>query len=131
MHTKKILITLFSYGLLLSVNTHFATSFEYSTLAEWRINTIIMLSIVVISIVSWKLNIKKVYRLLLLPAAWLAHALFTIPSALILGILKFDPFNIRKASEHRAVFVIASVPVLVFFIHNSYFFKQKKAIDDE
>ena len=124
MKRKSIIIISTLYWLLLSINTFYAKKIDYSTSTEWWINTIVMLLIIAISLLTYKVNIKIIYKILILPIAWLCHAILTIPSGILLGIIKFDPENIRKASEHRAIFVISSIPVLFYFVSNSKLFNK-------
>ena len=67
-------------------------------------------------------RIKMIYKLLIIPASWLIHTVLTFPAALLLGILKYDPEHIRTAAEHRAVFVLASIPIILFGMKKSRLF---------
>ena len=58
----------------------------------------------------------------LVPASLVAHALLTVPAAAALGILMFDPEHARTAAEQRAVFILASLPILAAAMWRSRLF---------
>lgn len=116
------IIALFLYWLLLSIDAMLAKEFELPTLTEWWINTLIFFSLMVLCIFTYRTKLNIFYRLLFLPAYWLAHAALTIPAAFVLGILMYDSNHIRTSGEHRAVFILASLPILIFAMNKSKLF---------
>ena len=61
-------------------------------------------------------------RAAFVPASLAAHALLTVPMAAALGILVYEPDRVRSAAEQRAVFVLASLPVLAYAMWRSRLF---------
>ena len=127
--TRNTIIALIIYWVLLSLNAYMAKLLEYSHSIEWRLSTIIFLSIVLLCILTYVPKLNIFYRLLLIPAALLVHAILTAPAAQLLGIIMLDPDHIRTNGEHRAVFIIASLPILVFVMKKSKLFTEMIFID--
>lgn len=61
-------------------------------------------------------------RAAFVPASLVAHAVLTVPAAAALGILAHDPERTRSAAEGRAVFLLASLPVLAYAMWRSRLF---------
>lgn len=116
---------IFYWGII-SVNTYLSSIIIYSTKIEWWINTILMLAIVVLCLQTFIKRINWFYKAIAIPTTWLAHAIISAPVAIMLGIIKFDPENIRRASEHRAVFILSSIPILLFYMNKSSLFINQK-----
>ena len=102
---------------------------EYSNLTEWWFSTIIFLSIILLCILTYIPKLNIFYRLLLIPAALLVHAILTAPAAQVLGIIMLDPDHIRTSGEHRAVFIIASLPISIFAMNKSTLFTKQLFIN--
>ena len=64
-------------------------------------------------------------RILYLPASFLAHVILTIPSSEALGIAKRSAGHGRTDAEQRAVFLLASIPILVYSMKQSYLFVRR------
>ena len=64
-------------------------------------------------------------RMIYIPLCFLFHVLLTIPSSAALGILKFSPDHVRTHAEQRAVFLLASIPILVYSMRQSRLFVGK------
>jgi|GEM_PF-2628954 len=124
-NTRNTIIALIIYWLCLSLNVIIAKELELSELTEWWLNTIVFLIIVFLSILTYRTGLNIYLRILFIPAAWLVHAILTIPAAQVLGILMFDPDHIRTSGEQRAVFLLASLPVLIFFMNKSTLFTKQ------
>ncbi len=107
------------YWMLLSINVLVVKQLMLSSIAEWWINTIFFLSMVLLCVLNYKKHLNIFYRLLFIPAAWIAHAILTIPASSVLGIIMHDPNHLRTAGEHRAVFILASIPILLLFANKS------------
>jgi len=93
---------------------------------EWWINTFIFYVIALVCITTFKNKLRKIYKVGLTISIWLIHAILTAPSAFLLGILKFDPNHIRTQGEHRAIFILASLPILFYLMQKSKIFEPKK-----
>jgi len=117
-----------TYGLvmlywgLITINTYLSLKLDYSTMIEWWINTILMLSIVVLCLQTFTKELKWQIKAIAIPITWLVHAIISAPAALMLGVIKLDPENLRRASEHRAIFIISSIPILLFYMNKSSLF---------
>lgn len=61
-------------------------------------------------------------RAAFVPASLAAHAFLTLPAAAALGILMYDPDRVRSIAEQRAVFILASLPVLAYAMWRSRLF---------
>jgi len=116
------IILLSSYFFLITLNTQCAKYFAYSNLTEWWINTTFLFACVLVLIFTFNKPLKTFYKILAIPASWLVHAIFTIPAALALGILKYNPDQLRNAAEQRAVFILASLPIIYFIVKKSKIF---------
>lgn len=125
---KKTLITFSLYWSLLSINVLISKSFEFSTMVEWWMNTIVFLVFMLIFILTSGSNRSLFIKLLFVPISWLIHAVLTIPSAFVLGILMYDQNQIRSMGEHRAVFILASIPIIYFGMSRSNLFLNKKSV---
>lgn len=110
------------YFLFLLANTQCALYFNYSSMTEWWINTIFLMASVLLLIFTFKTKLNKALKILVIPLSWIIHAIFTIPAALLLGILKYNPDQIRNAAEHRSVFILASLPIICFVLKKSRIF---------
>ena len=93
MNQKLLIIASLASGLVVVnlVNAYFAKEINYSTMTEWWINTGIMMVLVSTSIITYHKKLKVLYKIFMIPATWIVHAIMTIPSAMLLGILKLDP----------------------------------------
>ena len=127
--TRNTIIAFIIYWVLLSLNAHMAKLLEYSNLTEWWFSTIIFLSIILLCILTYIPKLNIFYRLLLIPAALLVHAILTAPAAQVLGIIMLDPDHIRTSGEHRAVFIIASLPISIFAMNKSTLFTKQLFIN--
>lgn len=127
--SRNVIIALFIYWALLSVNAHLSNLYELTHLTEWWINSFIFLSIVLLCILTYRANLIIYYRLLFIPAALLVHAIFTAPAAQLLGIIMLDLDHVRTDGEHRAVFILASLPILIFVMNKSTFFSNQLFIN--
>ena len=122
---KNKIIAISIYLILFTLNSKISRVFEIETKAEWWINTSFLLIFTVFVVITFNVEWKIVYKILILPGVWIVHAIFTIPATTILGIIKYDPGNLRTAGEHRAVFIFASIPILIFLLNKSKFFISK------
>lgn len=61
-------------------------------------------------------------RLAFLPASFLAHVVLTVPAAAALGVLRHSPDHVRTVGEQRAVFLLASFPILIVAMRQSRLF---------
>jgi hypothetical protein len=69
-------------------------------------------------------------RVLFLPACFIAHVVLTIPAAAALGILMYSFNHVRSVAEQRAVFILASIPILVYSMwQSSLFVREEKDLD--
>lgn len=117
---QKVLIL--SYFVLITVNTQCAKYFAYPSMTEWWINTAFLIACVLLLLFTFEKKLKTVSKILAIPLSWLIHAILTIPAAFLLGILKYNPDQIRTAAEHRAIFVLASIPIILFVLKKSRIF---------
>jgi len=85
-----------------------------------------MLFIVTVCVLTELTPISTWKKLLSVPLAFLAHALFTIPSAITLGVLMYSPDHVRSQSEHQAIFFLSSLPIIFFFMWRSRIFVMVK-----
>jgi hypothetical protein len=118
------IIFVFLYVFLISVNTKCAKVIFYSPMTEWWINTTILFLFIALMIYTFQKKTSLIYKILAIPVSWIIHAILSVPAALVLGILKFDPKHIRTAGEHRAVFILASIPILIYFMRKSKLFQK-------
>lgn len=118
---NQIIFTSIYFSCIL-VNTQCAKYFDYSSLTEWWINTVFLVAAVLLFIFTCKTTLRMITKIMAIPAGWIIHAILTIPAAMLLGILKFNPDQIRNAAEHRAVFILASLPIIYFVIRKSSVF---------
>ena len=61
-------------------------------------------------------------RVAFLPATFAAHVILTVPSASALGVLMRSADHVRTVGEQWAVFLLASIPILVYSMRQSYLF---------
>lgn len=87
-------------------------------------NTAVLFASVILLLFTLRKKIKMVYMISAIPASWIAHAIFTFPAAILLGIIKYNPEHIRTAGEHRAVFILASIPIIVGVLMYSKLFQE-------
>ncbi len=117
-------IFIVSYFILLTINTKCAKIFLYSSITEWWINTTILFLFIALMIFTFQKKASLIFKILAVPVSWIIHAILSVPAALVLGVLKFDPKHIRTAGEHRAVFILASIPMLIYFMRKSNLFQK-------
>ena len=117
-----IIIAFIIYWFILIINVFISKKLQLENITEWWMHTTVFLLFITLCIFSSRKQIKIIYKLLFIPTAWLVHAILTIPAALVLGIIMHDVNHIRSAGEHRAVFILASLPGLWFFIKRSKIF---------
>ncbi len=113
-----------AYFLFILVNTQCALYFNYSIMTEWWINTFLLMASVLLLIFTCKTSLNMALKILAIPLSWIIHVILTIPAALVLGILKYNPDQIRNAAEHRSVFILASLPVVYFVLKKSRIFQE-------
>jgi hypothetical protein len=123
-HVKygNIIITMVIYWLLLSVNMLITKVLNLSSLTEWWMNTVVLMILVVICLATLRTCLKILYKLTLIPIVWIVHAILTIPSSFVLGIIMNDPDHIRTNGEHRAVFILSSLPIIFMLMQKSKLF---------
>jgi len=78
----------------------------------WHVNTAIMLILVSVCVFTSRFDLRIWQKTVLIPGAFIMHAIFTIPSAITLGVLKYSPDHIRTQEEHQAIFFLSSLPVV-------------------
>jgi len=80
---------------------------------------LIILACMITQRTQWRLWKRIAY----LPLSFVAHVLLTVPSSMALGILKrsTDAYA-RTDAEQRAVFLLASIPIVVFSMRQSRLF---------
>ena len=61
-------------------------------------------------------------RIACLPASFVAHVVLTIPASAALGVLKHSVDHDRTDAEQRAVFLLASIPILAYSMWQSRLF---------
>ena len=125
---KKVIILFIIFWILLSINAIIAKEFLLSPIIEWWINTTILLSVVLLCVLTYRAAIGLFYQILFLPISWFAHAVLTVPAAFVMGIIILDPNHIRTEGEHRAIFILASLPVLFFALSKSKLFAEEVLI---
>ena len=113
------------YWLVLSVNTVISNKLEIPSIIEWWVNTAIILSVILLCVVTYRTKIKLFYQIIFLPISWFAHAVLTAAAAFVMGIIRLDPNHIRTDGEHRAIFILASLPVLFFALSKSKLFVEE------
>jgi len=125
---NKTLITFFLYWILISINVMISTRYKFASITEWWMNTAIFLLFMLVFILTNNSNKSLFIKLFFVPISWLIHAVLTIPSAFALGILMYDQNHIRSMGEHRAVFILASIPIIYFGMSRSNLFLNKKSV---
>jgi len=110
--------------IIITINTQVSKANNLANMTEWWINTIFLLLFIAIMVFTFQKQVSIRYKILVIPVSWLVHGLLTIPAAMVLGILKYNPNHIRTAGEHRAVFILASIPIVIYFITKSNFLKE-------
>jgi len=123
--TKNVIAFFIIYWLVLSINTVIANQLELLSTIEWWINTSIFLSVVLLCILTYRTKIKILYQIIFLPISWFTHAISTAAAAFVMGIIRLDPNHIRTEGEHRAIFILASLPVLLFALSKSKLFVEE------
>ncbi len=113
------------YWLVLSLNAIIANKLELPSIIEWWINTAIILSVVLLCVLTYRTKIKILYQIIFIPISWFAHAVLTASAAFVMGIIRLDPNHIRTNGEHRAIFILASLPVLFFALSKSKLFVEE------
>ncbi len=88
----------------------------------WHANTAIMLILAAVCVFTERFSLTLWKKIVLIPGAFIVHAIFTIPAAITLGVLKFSPDHIRTQGEHQAIFFLSSLPVVVFVMWCSRIF---------
>ena len=110
------------YWLLCAMSPKVLQLMDIPPKSFWHVNTALMLCLVFICLLSDRTAMKTWKRIIAIPVAFLAHALFTIPSAMTLGVLMYSPDHVRTQSEHQAIFFLSSLPVIFFFMWRSRLF---------
>lgn len=105
--------------IIITINTQVSKAINLTNITEWWMNTTILFLFIMLIIFCSSSRPRIRFYILAFPLSWIAHSLLTIPAALILGILKYDPNHIRTAGEHRAVFILASIPIIIYFLVKS------------
>lgn len=119
---RNMMIIFILYWMIISINVIIANMLQMTPITEWWLHTIIFLLFVTLFILTFRNKVKIIYRLLIIPASWIVHVIMTIPAAFSLGILMYSPDHIRTNGEHRAVFILASLPILVYLLTKSKLF---------
>ena len=70
-------------------------------------------------------------RAAFVPASLAGHAILTIPMAAALGILAYDPTHVRTVGEQRAVFILASLPILAYAMWRSRLFVRPQPASED
>ena len=122
----KIVGILLLYWFLLVVNVTFASKYNIANVFEWWISSSVFLVFIAAFVFTHHQNIRLVYKIVLLPASLLLHAILTILAASLLGILMYDENHIRTSGEHRAIFILASLPIFLFFMFKSTIIKRNE-----
>lgn len=78
--------------------------------------------IVIICMITQRTQWRLWKRILYLPASFVAHVILTVPSAAALGVLMRSAGHGRTYAEQRAVFLLASIPILAYSMKQSYLF---------
>jgi len=123
---KNTIVILALYWILLTFNTMIAMQFVMHQLIEWWISTFILMSIIGLCLLTYHKKLSILKLILYFPGAWLFHAILTIPTAQLLGLLMLDANHIRTRGEHRAIFILSSIPILIYFISKSRLFSVQK-----
>jgi len=126
LNNKKVFLFFATYFLAIAINIQVSKHLELTNTIEWWLNTLILYVFVLTCIATLTKRLKPIYKLGLLISIWFIHAIFTTPKAFLLGILKFDPNHIRTQGEHRAIFILASLPILFYLIKKSKIFLTEK-----
>ena len=123
---KKNMIAMSTYLTFIALNVQISKIIHCSNVLEWWINTFILYIFIIIFVVKSIKKVKLLYKVGIIISIWFIHAFLTIPAAFILGILIFDPNNIRTQGEHRAVFILASLPIFFYLMQKSKIFQKIK-----
>jgi hypothetical protein len=81
--------------------------------------SVVFFLIVILCMITERGTMKIWQRIAAVPVAFLLHAALTIPASSALGVLKYAPDHVRTLGEQRAVFLIASLPVLLLAMWRS------------
>jgi len=122
---KKTTIVFILYWFLISINVSVSMKYGLTPIMEWWMNTFVFLLFMLTFLLTHNERVSIFYKLLFIPVSWLIHAILTIPSAYVLGILMFNQNHIRTMGEHRAVFILASLPIFFFGMTKSKLFSDE------
>lgn len=122
---KNRIIAITTYFVLVAINSSLSKGFGLPSLTEWWINTSFLLVFASLLIFTFNKDINTFVKVIIIPCTWLVHAILTVPAAMLLGILMYDPNHLRTAAEHRAVFILAGIPIIIFILKKSKLFSDK------
>jgi hypothetical protein len=82
----------------------------------------VFFSIISLSMLTERGGWTALKRVAFVPACLVGHAFLTVPVAAALGILVRDTEHVRSMAEQRAVFILASLPILACAMWRSSLF---------
>jgi len=122
---KKTVIAFILYWFLITINVTVSMKYGLTSIVEWWMNTFVFLLFMLTFMLKPNSKLSLPFKILFMPASWLIHAILTIPSSLVLGVLKYDPEHIRTMGEHRAIFILASLPIIFYGMSKSKLFSNE------
>ncbi len=94
--------------------------------------SVVFFLIIIVCMATQRSGWRVWKRILYLPACFIVHVVLTIPAAATLGIMMYSLNHTRSVAEQRAVFILASIPILVYSMRQSRLFvREEKHPDGE
>jgi hypothetical protein len=128
----RFLLALAVYFLLAGYSSDIAALLGYPGTDGLQVITVGFFALIIICMLTERGRWPVWKRLVFVPASFVMHVVLTIPAGAMLGILKRSPDHVRTIGEQRAVFVLASLPILLYALHQSRLFvRASRAVPDE
>ena len=110
------------YFLIAGYSSDIASLFGYAGTDGVRVISIAFFAIIILCVATERGRWPLWKRLVFVPASFVMHVVLTIPAGAMLGVLMRSPDHVRTVGEQRAVFILASLPVLLYAMHQSRLF---------
>jgi hypothetical protein len=120
--TAPSLLTFAGYLALAGLSSDIVRALGHPDTDGLKVITAAFFGIIVVCMFTQRTGWPLWKRIAFLPASFLAHVALTIPAAATLGVLMHSPDHVRTLGEQRAVFLMASFPILILALRQSRVF---------
>jgi len=122
----RFLLGLGTYFLLAGYSSDIEALLGYPGTDGLQVITVGFFALIIICMLTERGRWPVWKRLVFFPASFVMHVVLTVPSGAMLGILKRSPDHVRTIGENRAQFVLASIPILLYAMHQSWLFMRPR-----